>query len=103
MAFDGNEGQMISLTEASAMTAEYRSQHPGEVKAHIFGKNLINSILNQTDCVGIRMYHGIDTSGARHLVLVGVKADESDMTSGKIADRPLECPPNCDDQSSLNG
>lgn len=101
MAFDGTEGEQITLDEAAAMTAEYRSQNPGAVKAHFFGKALINSILGQTGCVGIRMYHGIDTGGNPQLVLVGVKSDGKDMTSGIIGDRGIKCPPTCDDGSAL--
>lgn len=103
MAFDPSAGEEITLEDAAAMTAEYRSQNPGAVKAHYLNKTLIASILNQTGAAGIRIYRGIDTEGNHQVVIVGVKSDGTDMTSGIIADRADICPPNCNDQSSLNG
>lgn len=104
MAYDGSEGEQISLTEGAAMTAEYRSQYPNEVKAHYIGKNIINSIFAQSGCVGIRIYQAVDTtSGDRQLVIVGVKSTGADMTGGIIADRAIPCNPNCDTASTLNG
>lgn len=104
MAYDGSEGEQISLTVGAAMTAEYRSQYPNEVKAHYIGKNIINSIFAQSGCVGIRIYQAVDaTIGERQIVVVGVKSDGSDMTSGIIADRSKPCPVTCHDQSPLNG
>lgn len=103
MAFDGKEGEVVSLTEAAAWTANYRSAYPNSVKAHFAGKDNINSILNQTGCVGVRMYHGIDDDDQQVLILVGVNADERDMTSGIIVERLPFCPPVCDPNSSLNG
>ena len=105
MAFDGKEGEQITLTEGAAMTAAYRnSDGAWGARAHYIGKNIINSILAQTGCVGIRMYYGIDTNGDKQPVFVGVNASGNDMTSGIIADRTLPCPTACDtNNSSLAG
>jgi hypothetical protein len=103
MSFDGTEGDSITLTEAAAMTARYRnSTTAGPIRAHFFGKDIINTILAQTDCMGIKIYYGQDSNYNQELVIVGVTSSETDMTSGTIADRSLPCPNYCDSSSSLN-
>jgi hypothetical protein len=103
MAFDGNEGSYITLTQANAWTSSYRSANPNAVKAHFYGKTKLQEVLNQSGCVGIRMYRAIDDTGALQLVLVGVTSAGADMTSGLILERSFLCPPYCDGGSSLNG
>jgi hypothetical protein len=103
MSFDGTEGSSITLTDAATMTANYRnSSTAGPIRAHYFGKDIINKILAQTDCMGIKIYYGLDSNNNQELVLVGVTSSEADMTSGTIADRALPCPNHCDSSSSLN-
>ena len=94
MAFDGTEGAIITLKEAEKFTADYRAEiTKGTVISHYFGKVVLEKILAQQDCVGIRMYHGKDENGNKNLVLVGVTENEDDMTQGLIADRSVICPP----------
>lgn len=101
MAFDGTEGEQISLQEAAALTANYRAQNPDAIKGHFMGKDIINSILAQTGCMGIRTYHGINNDGTKEIVLVGVDANGDDMTN-LIADRCRPCPNMCSRKNSLN-
>lgn len=101
MAFDGKEGEQISLAEGAAMTANYRNSDGAfGAKAHFIGKDIINNILAQAGCVGIRVYYGLDSNGNKELVFVGVTADQNDMTSGIVAERIKPCPPYCDDNGS---
>jgi hypothetical protein len=103
MSFNGTEGAQITLREATEWTANYRNSDSGSVNAHFFGKDHITSILNQTGCKGIRMYHGIDSDGNPCLILVGVDADEKDLYNGYIAERGVSCPPYCGSGSPLQG
>lgn len=102
MAFDGTEGKQITIADASTMTKNYRTANPNGVLGHFMGKNIINSILNQPGCMGIRTYHGINSNGVRELVMVGVDVHENDMISGVIADRSTVCPPMCSTNNPLN-
>ena len=102
MAFNGSEGGEITLEVAAAMTKNYRNANRGATKAHFFGKDILNDILNQTGCVGIRMYYGIDAAGLKQLVIVGADANENDMTTGIIGDMSLPCPNLCSTANSLN-
>lgn len=102
MAFTGNEDHDIPLATAAEWTANYRSANPGATKGHYFGKDEIDAVLNQQDCVGIRIYYALNDSGSKELVIVGVKANEDDMDGGLILDRSIKCPPTCGSSNSLN-
>jgi hypothetical protein len=103
MAFKGDESDQIPLATAEQWTANYRNANPGAVKAHYFGGTKVASILKQTGCVGIRAYYAIDDQGAKQLILVGVDANENNMTDGIILDRSFPCPPFCGGGGGLNG
>lgn len=103
MTFTGNEGAVITLAEGSKMTAAYRATiSTGDTIALAVGKNLVNSILGQTGCMGIRMYFALDKDGNKQLVLVGVDANGNDMTTGIIVDNLVSCPSYCPIKNSLN-
>lgn len=103
MSFDGTEGGVITLAAAADLTANYRATiSSGDRIAHYFGKDIIRDILDQEGCMGIRIYYGLDTSGKKELVLVGVNADENDMVSGVVADYAFPCPTRCSSANDLN-
>ena len=102
MAFDGTEGDEIELVTAAAWTKNYRGEHPDETKGHFFGKTLINDILNQSGCMGIRMYYAIDDDGNKQLVLAGANTYEDDMHTGVLGDASMPCPTYCGRRNSLN-
>jgi hypothetical protein len=66
-----------------------------------FPREVIDAILAQPGCVGIRFYYGTNPDGSPALVLVGMDANETDMTSGEIIDTHYPCPPFCDGKSAL--
>jgi len=102
MAFNGDEGKQVTLTEASAWTENYRNANPTEIKAHFFGINKINSVLQQTGVMGIRFYYGQEDNGTRNLILVGTDANENDMTTGIIIETGIPCPSKCGVVNELN-
>lgn len=101
MAFNGREGGEISLKEGASMTSEYRNQNPNEIKARFFGKDILEKILNQDGCMGIRMYYALSEDSEPQLVLVGADSDENDMLD-IIADTSLPCPNACSADNPLN-
>lgn len=101
MTFNGTEGAPIDITEASTLTANYRNANPNGIKAFFMGRDILLDILNQTGCMGIRVYYGIDNAGAQKLVFVGAEANGDDLT-GLIADKGLPCPEDCGKANSLN-
>lgn len=103
MSFNGTEGSFVTLREASGWTANYRATiSSGDILAQFVGKEKIMAILDQEDCVGIRIYYGLDDDGKKNLILVGATADENDMEEGVLVERLLQCPPFCPQVNSLN-
>ncbi len=104
MAFTGNEDHSINLTEAAALTKAYRDSIPaGETIAHCFGKKAILDLLNQPDCVGLRIYYGINSAnGAKELVITGVNAQDNDLYQGVLLDKSRGCPELCSSANPLN-
>lgn len=103
MAFNGDEGTVVSLNDASRWTANYRKTVPaGDIIAHFIGKEKLLDILNQEDCVGARIYYGIGDDGKKNLILVGAEANENDMVDGLIMDKFSPCPPLCSSRNPLN-
>jgi hypothetical protein len=104
MAIDPNTGTVITLEEAQRFVLAFRAKHANEPKGFFVGMNKLNMILGQNDCMGVRIYNGIDDStGKFNQVLVGVDSGGRDMTSGTILDRLGTCPPNCDPGTGTGG
>jgi hypothetical protein len=103
MAFNGDEGSVVTLAEASGWTANYRRTIPaGEIISQFVGKNQLMKILNQKGCMGVRVYYGIGDDGKKNLIFVGATADENDMIDGIIVEKVVPCPPRCPEKNSLN-
>ncbi|HWB62552.1 MAG TPA: hypothetical protein VG603_03505 [Chitinophagales bacterium] len=100
--FYGDEGTFITLSDGSVLTAAFRKVYPSQPKGYFFGRNKLNDILAQTDCEGIRIYFGRDTSGNLTLVLVGADSSTNDQCSGYILDNGIGCPPTCGASDALN-
>lgn len=101
MAFTGNEAEQFPLVTAAEWTKKYREANPNRIKAHFFGMNIINQILSQPTCVGIRCYYALDENGIQQLIMVGADKDENDIYNGIIAEVSSPCPPFCGGNSPL--
>jgi hypothetical protein len=96
MSFTKDDGQYITLQDASSWTSNYRnSSSYNGIKAIFYGKAKIAGIVNQTGCVGVRVYYAIDTTDTPVMVLIGVDANGNDIESTMILERGIICPPNC--------
>jgi hypothetical protein len=103
MPITTQEDQHISLNDAAAMTLKFRQSNPvGSVIAHLFTKEIIMEILNQANCEGIRIYHGIDAGNAPVLVVTGVDGNKDDMYQGTLAEHADKCPLWCSQGNPLN-
>lgn len=84
------------------MTAAYRASMPSGARLGIFyGKDKLNSLLNQTGAKGIRFYFALDSNGAQQLVCVAANSSENDMTS-MVLDIGCPCPAQCSTKNALN-
>ena len=64
-------GEAISHDLAAKMVKDYQDACPTETEFFFIGKDIINQILSQQGCVGIRFYNAIDETGKHTLVYVG--------------------------------
>ena len=91
-------GRYISLmlaqqTVGAWITSEKEKSREIDVtnpKAHAFGREKILEVLDQIDCVGLKIYHGLE-DGKKTLVLVGVNDDGDDIVSGLKIDKSIAC------------
>jgi hypothetical protein len=104
MGFDGNEDHSIDLKKAVTLTANYRRD--ADTSAFLGGyisRKAVMNILEQDDCVGIRIYNAKSGAGDLTFVLVGVDSEGEDLTGGEIAQFVAGCPPICPESSQLAG
>jgi hypothetical protein len=102
MAFDGSEGGAIKLSAAAAMTKEYRLRGGSSTHGHFFGRDAFLALLEQSGCVGIRIYYGMNPeNGNKELIMVGADCDENDMLD-LVMDFSVLCPSSCSTENELN-
>ena len=75
----GKEGSEWDLAEAAAWTKNYRAKNPGKTISHYFGREILERILAQDGCVGLRFYHALDEHGKEHLIITGTDANGEDQ------------------------
>ncbi|HEU4762849.1 MAG TPA: hypothetical protein VFS74_11060 [Gemmatimonadales bacterium] len=95
--FTGDEARAITLEEARGLVRRWRegrSALPGDPSCEFFGRDIIDKILAQEGCVGLRIYHGRNAKGQHALVLLGSDADGNNLAD-VIAEEGWPCPPVC--------
>lgn len=98
----GKENHRVTLAEASRLTRNFREGlDPAGIKGGYFGRNIIEAILSQPGCAGIRMYFAITDEWTPTLVLVGVLPNGNDMFEGVLGEDTLPCPPYCPEANPL--
>jgi len=106
-SFTGTEEDWVSDEVSIRWIANYAAQNPLGLTAHFFGYEILNQILNQSGCIGIRMYYALNDSGVQQVLLVGVSGKgenilPTSLTGGKvtegggtIGDASFPCPSYC--------
>ncbi|MBK7128316.1 MAG: hypothetical protein IPM74_12195 [Crocinitomicaceae bacterium] len=101
MAFNGTEGDPITIAQGAALTANFRAAYPMQIKARFFGRELLEDILRQTNAKGIRFYFGLSTNNELELVICAADQNENDIL-GIVGDLSVPCPTRCGIRNSLN-
>ncbi len=105
-SFTGSEETWMSEEVSNRWIANYSTQYPQGLIAHFFGFQIINQILSQPDCIGIRMYYALNDSGVQQILLVGVNTKGENILpqlnggrvedgGGTVADASYPCPSYC--------
>jgi hypothetical protein len=68
-------GEEISHEMADNFTNAFKQAHPNENPGYHLGRNIIEKILAQPGCVGIRFYYGFNAEGQKTLVYTGMDAN----------------------------
>ncbi|MEJ7674037.1 MAG: hypothetical protein WKF59_15390 [Chitinophagaceae bacterium] len=73
-------GEDIGLTEGIQLVKAFSQANPEATKGYYIGRNIIDQILAQPDCVGINFRKCLTNLNEEHLVYTGVDADGKDIT-----------------------
>ena len=71
-------GEDIGLEEGIELVQAFREANPDAVPGYFIGRNILDQILNQPGCVGIR-YRKCLYEGQEHLVYTAVDAKGNDI------------------------
>ena len=65
-------GEEIGLELGKQMVTEYQAANPTDVHFYEIGRNILDQILAQPGCAGIRFYNAYNEAGEKTLVYVGL-------------------------------
>lgn len=71
-------GSKISLETVRSWTNNYRKNNK-DTTSHFFGRVVIENLLKQPGCAGIRIHYAVDEKGHKQLVLSGVNRAGKDQ------------------------
>jgi hypothetical protein len=72
-------GEAIDHELAKKMIKTYKETYPESFTGVAIGRNIIEQVLAQPGCVGIRFYDAINEVGQKTLVYVGIDAAGKDV------------------------
>ncbi len=111
--YDGSDSGPIDLSTARKWVQNFKTAHPDpkEIRSHYFGRWIIDKILRQPGCTGLRIYYALNDEGAKELIISGVDGQGGTMNpqsltlSGDdpntLADASFPCPPICNPSGEL--
>jgi len=71
-----NVGEAIPQELGAKMIKDFQDQFPTEVPWAFIGKNILEKVIEQPDCAGIRFYYALNEKREKTLVFVGVNSNE---------------------------
>ena len=72
-------GEDIGLTEGKRLVDNFRTANPEATPGYFIGRNILDEVLNQPGCVGIRFRKCLSDNNEEHLVYTGVDAEGQDI------------------------
>lgn len=78
--------KIITLAEATELTQAYQNSEIGKgqtISADV-SKTDLDLILNQQNCVGLRIYNAMEKDNTINFVLIGIDENGDDITNGVI-------------------
>src|SRR5690349_14418336 len=65
-------GEEVGLALGTEMVKNYREANPTDVQWYMVGREIIEKILAQPGCVGLKFYNAYNEAGEKTLVYVGI-------------------------------
>lgn len=80
-------GEAIDHELGKKLITLYQTTFPETFGAVLIGRNILDQILAQPGCVGIRFINAINEDGQKTLVYVGVDAEGKDILTSVVVER----------------
>lgn len=77
-------GEEIGVELGTQMVKGYQEANPSDVHSYLIGRNIIDQILAQPGCAGIRFYNAYNEIGEKTLVYVGVDMNDKVILEYKV-------------------
>lgn len=77
-------GEEIGQELGAKMVKDFQDANPNDTNAYFIGRNIIDQILAQPGCVGVRFYMGLNEVGEKTLVYVGVDSNDHIINEYKV-------------------
>ena len=68
-------GEEIGLELGTQFIKDYQIANPSDAQYYVIGRNIIDEILAQPGCVGMRFYNAYNEIGEKTLVYVGLNEE----------------------------
>ena len=78
--FNAAVGEEIGLALGAQFISSYQKANPSDIASYFVGRNILDQVLAQPGCVGMRFYNAYNEAGKKTLVYVGVTAEGNDMS-----------------------
>jgi hypothetical protein len=75
---NANIGEHIGYELGAKMVKDYFDKY-NDGDSQFVGKNILNEILSQTDCIGIKIFKGLNETGKMSYVLTGVNSEGKEI------------------------
>jgi hypothetical protein len=80
-------GEAIDHDLARKFVQSYQETYPESFTNNIIGRNIIEQILSQPGCVGIRFVDAINEEGQKTLVYIGVDSAGKDILKNVVVEK----------------
>jgi hypothetical protein len=88
-------GSTVDGDKARNWISDFQAANSSRANSFLFGREIVNQVLNQLGVDGIAFMTGSKTSGQEALVLVGIDQSGALLWDGLIVDDGMICPPWC--------
>lgn len=83
-SFSPTVGENIGYEKGAVMVKRWYDANPNDVLSHFVGRDIIEQILAQPGCVGIRIFGALNELGIRQPVMVGVDANGKNILNYNV-------------------